>query len=451
MKNKNCFDTLYCNDRIMKKMLCMVLIFMGLQAAAQDDIYPAPVQKGTFFIVHANIHVGNGTVINNGTIMITDGKIIEVGEQVSTSGGNIEDATGKQVYPGLILPESDLGLKEIASSVRGSNDYQELGEWNPDVQSAVAYNTDSKIINTLKSNGILLTNVAPTGSLLAGTTSVMQLDAWNWEDALYKRNEALEFYMPALINRRPRFGGNRQVQQDESDPVKEGMDKIEEVKRFFREAKAYAQESNHKETNVKFESVKPVFEKKEKLFIHAGTVRQILVAIDFAKEFGIDVVIVGGNESWLVADLLKQNNVAVILSREYRLPETADDDIDEPFKTPFLLKKAGVLFALNDDHEEERYRNLAFNAGTAAAYGLTREEALSSITLNAAKILGIDDRTGSIEAGKDANILICEGDILDFHSSIITAAFIQGRKVSLENKQTQLYKRYMAKYKLGDE
>ncbi|MFI5185969.1 MAG: amidohydrolase family protein [Chitinophagales bacterium] len=432
----------------MKKIFfpLQIVFFFSFVAAAQDDVYPVPLQKGTFYIINATIHVGNGTIINNGTIKITDGKIAQAGNNIPVSGGEVVDAKGQQVYPGLILPETDLGLKEIAASVRGSNDYQELGEWNPNVQSAVAYNTDSKIINTLKSNGILLANVAPAGSLIAGSSSVMQLDAWNWEDALYKRNSGIEFYMPGLINRRPRFGGRGQ--QPETDPVKEGLDKIEEVKKFFREAKAYSQGTNHTETNLKFEALKPLFEKQAKLFIHAGVIKQLLIAVDFAKEFGIDVVIVGGSESWQIANLLRQNNISVILSREYRLPETEDEDIDQPFKTPFMLKQAGVLFALNDDHEEARYRNLAFNAGTAAAYGLTKEEALQSITLDAAKILGIDNRTGSIEAGKDANIVISEGDILDIRSSIITAAFIQGRKVNLENKQTQLYNRYMTKYGL---
>jgi imidazolonepropionase-like amidohydrolase len=172
----------------------------------------------------------------------------------------------------------------------------------------------------------------------------------------------------------------------------------------------------------------------------------MLIAVDFAKEFNIDVVIVGGQESWQIADLLKQNNIAVILGREHNLPETEDEDVDQPYKTPYMLKKAGVLFALNDDHGESRYRNLSFNAGTAVAYGLTKEEALQSITLDAAKILGIDNVTGSIEAGKDANIVVSEGDILDMRTAIIDAAFIQGRKVSLENKQTQLYERYKTKY-----
>jgi imidazolonepropionase-like amidohydrolase len=174
----------------------------------------------------------------------------------------------------------------------------------------------------------------------------------------------------------------------------------------------------------------------------------MLIAIDFAKEFGFDVVIVGGSESFQIADLLKENNIAVILQQLHELPAMEDDDVDQPYKTPAQLQKAGVLFALNDAHDESRYRNLMFNAGTAVAYGLTKEQALQAITLNSAKILGIDDRTGSIEAGKDANIVISNGDILDMRTSIVTNVFIQGRPVSLENKQTQLYERYMIKYGL---
>jgi imidazolonepropionase-like amidohydrolase len=226
------------------------------------------------------------------------------------------------------------------------------------------------------------------------------------------------------------------------------LEKISEIKNFFRQAKAYLQETTHTETNLKFEAVKGLFDKKQKLFVHCDQVKQMLVTIDFVKEFGFDVVIVGGSESFLIADLLKQNNIAVILHEEHSLPAMEDDDVDQPYKTPAQLQKAGVLFALNDEHEESRFRNLMFNAGTAAAYGLTKEQALQAITLNAAKILGIDDRTGSIETGKDANIVISDGDILDMRTSIISHAFIQGREVSLENKQTQLYQRYMTKYGL---
>jgi len=427
-------------------------LLVSLTVGAQDDIYPAKDYKGKLYITGGTIHVGNGQVIEGGTIAVDNGKIVQVGANVSVPPASADvkviDARGKQIYPGLILPVTDLGLKEIANGVRGSNDFEELGDLNPSIRSIVAYNTDSKIINTLKGNGILLASVTPQGGTISGSSSVVQLDAWNWEDAAYKMDGAIHLHMPSFIVRRPRFGGRRGGVETPTDPVKEALAKVEEIKRFFREAKGYLQTSPHKETNLKFEAVKGLFSKQQKLFVHGDQVKQMLIAVDFAKEFGFDVVIAGGSESWLIAPLLKSNNIAVILGQEHALPTTEDDDVDQPYKTPAQLLKAGVLFALNDDHDETRYRNLMFNAGTAAAYGLTKEQALQAITLNTAKILGIDDRTGSLEAGKDANIVVSGGDILDMRSSIVEHAFIQGREVSLDNKQTQLYRRYMYKYGL---
>jgi imidazolonepropionase-like amidohydrolase len=417
---------------------------------AQDDVYPSKPNKGTFFITNGTIHVGNGQVIENGTIKINDGKIVEVGQNISIPQGEsrVVNAKGKQIYPGLILPVTDLGLKEIANGVRGSNDFEELGDLNPSIRSIVAYNTDSKITGTLRANGILLASITPQGGTISGSSTVVQLDAWNWEDAAYKMDGAIHLNLPSFISRPNRFAFFLGLPMERTDPTKQALEKVEEIKSFFRQAKGYLQEGTHKETNLKFEAVKGLFDKKQKLFVHGDQIKQMLIAIDFAKEFGFDVVMVGASESFQIADLLKQNNIAVILQQEHELPATEDDDVDQPYKTPYQLQKAGVLFALNDEHDESRYRNLMFNAGTAAAYGLTKEQALQAITLNSAKILGIDDRTGSIEAGKDANIVISEGDILDMRTSIISAAYIQGRQVSLENKQTQLYERYLKKYDL---
>lgn len=434
--------------KIIFNIVCLLMVFAAM---SQEDVYPTPPNTGILFITNATIHVGNGQVISNGTIKINNGKIDAVAAGITVPpDAKVVDAKGKQVYPGLILPITDLGLKEIGSGVRGSNDFSEIGEYNPSVRSIVAYNTDSKIINTLKANGILLACVAPQGGVISGSSSVVQLDAWSWEDAAYKMENGIHVHLPSFIVRFGRRGGfpGFQAAAAVTDPVKEALAKIEEIKSFFREAKAYLQESTHKETNLKYEAVKGLFDKKQKLFIYADQVKQMLVAIDFVKEFGFDVVLVGASESWQIAPLLKENNISVILNQEHALPSTEDDDVDQPYKTPYMLHKAGVLFALNDDHEESRYRNLAFNAGTAAAYGLTKEEALQAITLNTAIILGVADKTGSIEAGKDANIFISEGDVLDMKSSIITAAFIQGRQVSLDNKQHQLYERYKYKYGL---
>jgi imidazolonepropionase-like amidohydrolase len=279
----------------------------------------------------------------------------------------------------------------------------------------------------------------------------VQLDAWNWEDAAYKTDAGMHVYMPSLLPR-PRFGGFGGGQAPggpnapQPDPVKEGLEKIDQLKMFFKEAQAYSNEATHASTNLKFESVKNLFTRKQKLYVHANTVKQMLIALDFVKEFGFDVVIVGGSDSWQIADLLKQNNISVVLNQPHSLPTLGDDDVDQPYKTAALLQKAGVTFAISDDDGQTRGRNVMFNAGTAATYGLTKEQALQAITLNAAKILGVADKTGSIEVGKDANIVISSGDILDMRTSNVTDAFIQGRKIDLTDKHKQLNERYEKKY-----
>ncbi len=322
---------------------------------------------------------------------------------------------------------------------------------NPNVHSIVAYNTDSKVINTLRSSGVLVANIVPQGSFLAGSSSVVQLDAWTWTDAAYKTDAGMHLYMPSLL---PRSGfgrgGFRQggPSGQESDPVKEGLDKIEQLKAFFREAKAYNALPAKDQTNLKYEAVKNLFNKSQKFYVHANTVKQMLVALDFVKEFGFDVVIVGGSESWQIPDLLKQNNISVILNQPHSLPTTTGDDVAQPYKTAGILQKAGVLYAISDDDNQTRGKNIAFNAGTAATYGLTKEEALAAITLNAAKIMGVADKTGSIEVGKDANIIISTGDILDMATNNVTEAFIQGRKINLDDKHKQLNERYEEKYQI---
>jgi imidazolonepropionase-like amidohydrolase len=430
----------------MKKIFLYTICLCRLITAnAQETMSPAPPQKETITLTNATIHVGNGQVINNGNVVLTNGKITDVGASTSTT-GRVIDCKGKHIYPGLILTSTELGLMEVPA-VRATIDAEEIGEMNPSIRSIVAYNTDSKVINTLRTSGILLANTVPGGGLISGSSSVVQLDAWNWEDAAYKMDGAIHFHMPSLLARtRGRGFGGFQQQGPQVDPVKRGLDQIETVKNFFREAKAYLAEANHENTNLKFEAVKGLFSKKQKLFIHCNIVKEMLVAVDFVKEFGFDVVLEGAADSWQIADILKQNNIAVVLEQLHALPLMVDDDVDQPFKTPAMLQKAGVLFALNDDDENTRSRNLPFEAGTAAANGLTKEEALTAITLNAAKILGIDDKTGSIEKGKDANIVVSDGDILDMKSNIISYAFIQGRQVDLTNKQTQLFEKYKKKY-----
>ena len=440
----------------MKKIFfSIVLSGFFFAAISQETVLPSPPQKGVMFITNANIHVGNGTVINNGTIQIKDGKIEKVGNDITVpAGAKVIDAKGKQVYPGIILPISNLGLVEV-SAVRASSDVREIGDMNPNVRSIVAYNTDSKVINTLRSQGVLMANIVPQGSFLAGSSSVVQLDAWNYQDAAVKTDVGMHLYMPSLMPRPDfgRFGGGGggrfgPQQGSTTDPVKEGLNKIEELKSFFTQAKAYFTEGAHKETNLKFEAVKGLFDKSQKFYVHGNTVRQMLIALDFVKQFNFDVVIVGGSDSWQIADLLKQHNVSVILSQMHSLPTAQDDDVDQPYKSAAALQKAGVVYSISDDDPQTRGKNILFNAGTAATYGLSKEEAIQAITLNAAKIMGVSDKAGSIEVGKDANIVISEGDLLDMRTSKVTDAFIQGREVDLTDKHKLLNDRFNKKYNL---
>jgi imidazolonepropionase-like amidohydrolase len=260
-------------------------------------------------------------------------------------------------------------------------------------------------------------------------------------------DNGINLYMPSLLPK-PVKSAATPGGPPPPDPVKEGLMQIDRLKGFFGEARAFFALTGNTTTNLKYQAVKGLFDKSQKLFVHAKTVKQMLVALDFVKEFGFDMVIVGGHDSWQIADLLKQHNVAVILHQPHSLPTLSDDAVDQPYSTAAQLMKAGVLFSVTDDDGHNRGRNLPFNAGTTVAYGLTKEQALQAITLNAAKILGIADRTGSIETGKDANIIISTGDILDIRTHNITDAFIQGRQITLNNKQIQLYERYKHKYGL---
>lgn len=431
----------------MKKQIIytLFLAISGFSALAQENMHPSPAQSKTIVISGGTIHVGNGSIIENGTIVLEKGKIKSVSASPASITGEVEriDATGKHVYPGLIAPNSSLGLVEFAST-KSTIDIEELGEMNPNIRSIVAYNTDSKIINTVRSNGVLLAQITPQGGMIPGSSSVVQLDAWNWQDAAYAMDNGIHFKMPALINRPTAF----QRRGANADPVAAGLARLEEARSFFKEAKAYLSEKTHTSTNLKFEATRGLFDGTKPFFVHCDLVKEMLAAINFAKEFNFKLVLVGATDSWMIADILKENKVSVILGEVHSLPASEDDAVDQPYKTPGMLQKAGVLFSMGFEGGDGnwRQRDLPFHAGTMSAYGMTKEEALSAITLNAAKILGISDRTGSIEVGKDANIVISAGDILDMRTSMLTNAFIQGRALNLDNKHSQLFERYKYKY-----
>lgn len=410
-------------------------------------------QTKSLLIMNGTAHIGTDSIIQNSIIGIKNGKIVEVLDASKFKGelGNYDekiDATGKQIYPGFIAPNSTLGLFEI-EAVRATLDFREVGTTLPNVRSLIAYNTDSKIIPTVRTNGILMAQITPRGGLVSGTSSVVVLDGWNWEDAAYKMDDAIHINWPRMVSRK--FLDEDNIYPGPYEKNKDYIKQTDDLKKLFADAKAYNETETKLEKNLRFESMKGIFDGTQTLFIHSNNVKEIIEAVNFAKQFQLKrVAIVGGKDSWMVTDLLKENNISVVVSRVHDLPEHPEDDVDLPYKLPYLLQKAGVLFCLNNegDMEEMGTRNLPFYAGTAAAYGLTREQALRSITLNTAKILGIDKTVGSIEVGKDATIFISSGDALDMRTNNVTAAYIKGVSIDLNNDQKALYEKYKKKYGL---
>lgn len=429
------------------------LIFGGLLLSTiltygQANISPAKPQSKAIVITGATIHVGNGQVINNGYIAFDHGKITAIGEGAApnTAGAEVIDASGKQIYPGFICPITTLGLVEVEEGARGTVDESETGELNPNVHSLVAYNTDSKVIPTIRTNGILLAQPTPGGGTLSGQSSVVQLDAWNWEDAAYKTDVGLHLIWPvarAVTRRR----GMPTPGTPQETPAERAQKAIDGIEKLFADAKAYAEIGHPAVINVRLEAMKGLFNGSKKLFVNADGAKEILQAVAFAKRMGISAVIVGGNESYLVTDVLRENNVPVILKETQRLPDREEDDVYLPYKLPKMLQDAGVLYGLTGIGFW-RQRNLPFEAGEAVGYGLTKEQAVSMITQNNAKILGIDKTTGTLEAGKDANLFISKGDALDMITIDVDAAFIQGRNINLDNQHKQLYRKFSGKYGL---
>jgi imidazolonepropionase-like amidohydrolase len=433
----------------MNKILFYSIILLALfsmKSAAQSPVV-VPAQQKPVILTGGTIHTATGSVIENGVVAFTSGKITFVGAisdfNQDKSVYEIIDVSGKQVYPGLIFPNTSVGLVEIGG-VEVTVDNREIGELNPNVRALAAYNTDSHVIPVIRSNGILLAQIVPQGTLLPGTSSVVQLDAWNWEDAAYQADNGLIMGWP----RKSGFTGRGSASMTRSaDATTTGYDKnVEQLEKIFTDAVAYASLDKLSNVNLRLEAMRGLFDGSKVLFINAPEPKGIEAAVLFAKRYGVKkIVLTGANETaWAVKDFLKENNVPVILANPFSLPQYDFSDIRLPFKLASLFTREGILVGLT--YSSQAYGNLPFAAGETVAYGLTKEEALQTVTLNTAKILGIDDKTGSLEPGKDANIVVSTGDILDMKSNNIEFAFIEGRNISLDNKHKQLNRRFQAKY-----
>lgn len=408
---------------------------------------PAKKQDHPIAIVGATIHPVTGPAIERGTILFDNGKITAVGSDVTVpASAEVINADGKHVYPGLISADTYIGLTEIGA-VRASNDRSETGRINPNVKAEVAFNPESELIPVARANGITMAVTSPAGGLISGTSAMMLMDGWTWEEMRFKAPVAL------LVNWPWMYVAKGEPQQEEEQ--KKNRDaSLKEIADAFRDARAYAaakaaerqQGIPYHDVDVRWESMIPVLEGKVPVMVRANDVQQIQAAVAWAAQERVKLIILGGQDAGRVTDLLKKDNVPVIVSGTYNLPPHRFDRYDDAYALPAKLHAAGVQFAIASGEEAAHERNLPYNAAYAAAYGLPKEAALKAITLYPAQIFGVADRVGSLEVGKDATLIVTTGDPLDIRSNV-TLEFIQGRKIDLTSKHTMLYEKYKEKYR----
>ena len=427
-----------------KNIITLVIINFNLFVFAQQT--PAPIQNETITISGATAHIGNGTIIENSIITFENGILIAVADATTskiTLRGTIIDATGKDVYPGFIAPNTTLGLVEI-DAVRPTRDEDELGEFIPNVRSLIAYNAESIVVESLRPNGVLIAQITPRGGTISGTSSIVQLDAWNWEDAVVKEDDGIHINWPDSYAQGRWWLGESSAYK----PNKRYQEEIESIKNFILNSKTYGKSAPNI-INEAYKAMQGLFNGKQKMFVHAHGEKEMIDAVTTLKNNGINnIVLVGAYEAYKISNFLKKNDVSVLIKRVHTTPDNDDDDYDLPYKLAKLLVEDGVLVALQTSGQMEgmNTRNLPFYAGQVAAQGLSKEKALQLITENPAKILGIDANYGTLETGKSATLFICEGDALDMRTNILSQAFIDGREISLETHQTKLWKRYSKKY-----
>lgn len=419
---------------------CLSLVVQGF---AQVPI-PVADQSNPILLKGGTAHLGNGQVIQNSLIAFDKGKLTTVQAattSIDEAGYQVIDILGKHVYPGFILPNSQMGLEEV-SSVKAMSDSREHGTINPNIRSIISYNTDSEFIPTMRFNGILLAESTPRGGTISGTSSVMEMEGWNWEDAAHTVDIGIHLNWPNRISRR--FDFNTFTMKENTN--KNYQKNIDGLKDHFAATKAYMAATD-KTTNVKLAAMEGLFNGSKRLFIHASSAKEIVESIRFAQQQGVKhITVLTGEEALYVADFLKENNIPVILPPTQRVPGRSHMAVDLPYELPHLLNEAGVMVSLSHQGMQSQARNLAFYAGTAVAYGMDKEEALKTITSNTAKALGIDDRVGTLEVGKDATLFVSEGDALDYKGNILSHAYISGKLVVLPNKQQELFDRFSTKY-----
>jgi len=434
-------------QRLTTRALALLACLAAPVWASPDP--PGAPQDHPIALVGGVIHPVAGPEIRDAVLLFDGGKIVAVGKDVAL-GADVEriELNGRHVYPGFIDAFTQLGLVEIPM-VKATADQNETGRINPNVKAHVAVNPDSEAIPVARSGGVLTALSVPTGGLITGTSSLIHLDGWTTEDLTVKP-------VCAIHVRWPRMSPIQTWRQEMSDQEQLlSRDKaLVELREAVADARAYYKHRQvHKDGagrlhdfDARWEAFVPVFEGRAPLVVDADEIQQIQSAVAFCEQEKLKLIIAGGYDAPECAALLKKHEVPVIIGGVHRLPRRRDDPYDAPFTLPERLRDAGIPFCISSADSPSMVRNLAHHAGTAAAYDLSPEEAVKAITLSAAEILGIADRLGSLEAGKDATLIVVSGDPLEIPAQV-ELAFIQGRKVPLDDRQKRLWEKYKEKYR----
>ena len=443
------------------------LVLLAANLGASDPIPGAP-QSAPVAIVGATVHPIDGAPIDGATIVFNEGIIVAIGRGVAVpSGAEMIDATGKHVYPGLIASATSLGLVEIGA-VGVTDDQREMGDLNPNVRAAIAVNPDSEHIPVARANGIALAASRPGGGLISGHSVLLRLDGWSWEDLAVDDSLGIEIQWPSLGGGRRRYmegedqhhihdgAGNDEGPMADEPPDRTAernagrAKRVEQIKEIFEQARIYCKNRSADSAikdgiapDLRLEGLRPAIEGSCPVFLHAQGAREIRESVEWAIGAGLRPVIIGGRDAPRIASFLAERKVPVVYGPVHRVPSNRGDAYDEPFTGPARLAEAGVEFSIGS-FDTSNMRNLPYHAATAAAFGLSPEKALESITIAPARIFGVADRYGSLVRGKSATMIITDGDPLEIMTNV-EAMWIDGRRVDLTSRHTQLRDKYAEK------
>ncbi|MEQ9568702.1 MAG: amidohydrolase family protein [Longimicrobiales bacterium] len=421
------------------------LMAAGASAAEAQVRMTVPPQSEPVALQGATIHTMSDGVIENGTIVFENGVITAVGTDVDIpAGARVVDVSGKHLYPGLIDTYSQVGIAEIGA-VDVSNDTNELGDFNPNVRAELAVNGESRHIGTSRTAGVLVTLTTPGGGLISGLSSAMNMEGWTWEEMSMKGAAAMNVNGPNPNPGRFRGFGGFGGGGDQDRPSYE--EQVQSLKSFFADARAYraaVAAGERVRSDSRYDAMIPVLDGEIPVVVSADGVAQINDAITWAEDEGVRLVIRGGEDAIHVADRLVANDVPVILTSTMSAPGRDYEGYDRAYSMPARLHEAGVKFAISGGSGASDNNRLQWEAGVAIAFGLPEEEAVRAVTLNAAEIMGIDDRVGSLAPGKDATLLITTGNPLDTMTDV-EQAYIQGRELDMMDIHRWFFEKYMEK------